>query len=367
MYDVIVVGARCAGSPLAMNLARDGHRVLVVDRATFPSDTLSTHAIGVDGVPLLRKWGLLDRICAADGSKVHDRVTMSSGGQTIAIPGESFAPRRTVLDKILVDAAREAGADVREGASVTRVLRDAAGAVNGVQLQSGGVVSTEEARVVVGADGRNSFVAREVGAEKYDEKEALACAYYSYFTGFPVETNELWFADSVACGAFPTSHGQVCLFAMQPLDAFKTWREDIARGFQAVFEAAGAGEQFSKATRVEEWRGSAELPNYYRKPYGPGWALVGDAGYIKDPVLGQGVNDAFRDAGILSGKLHAVLTGEEPYEAAMAAYEAKRNAVTAPVYAFNHEFSKLKVTPMHLQQLQAAAQMRIASAQQAAG
>ncbi|MBE0610887.1 MAG: FAD-dependent monooxygenase, partial [Dehalococcoidia bacterium] len=124
MYDAIVVGARCAGSPTAMLLARNGHRVLVVDRATFPSDTLSTHFMTPDGVERLREWGLLDRVLATGCPQLHGTQRSLQGMALPADPNDplTIAPRRTVLDKILVDAAREAGAEVREGTSVDSLI-----------------------------------------------------------------------------------------------------------------------------------------------------------------------------------------------------------------------------------------------------
>ncbi|MGD9933387.1 MAG: NAD(P)/FAD-dependent oxidoreductase [Dehalococcoidia bacterium] len=359
MYDAIIVGARCGGSPTAMNLARAGHKALVVDRATFPSDTLSTHVLSGDSVSRLRQWGLLEKVCAESGTSVYEGTRMHVAGQTFDLPGEAISPRRTTLDKILVDAAREAGAEVREHCSVTGLSRDEAGNVTGITFQTEGQTGTETARVVVGADGRNSLVARTVDAEVYDAKESLACAYYSYFTGFPVDRNILFFAEDVACFAFPTNHGQTLLAAMQPAARFASWRTDIDGGFQRAFESAGQGERFAAATRLEEWRGAAELPNYYRKPYGPGWALVGDAGYLKDPVLGQGVNDAFRDADLLSAGLDRFFRGDASFEAAMAEYQQTRDAMTGPIYGLNHAFSALKVTPDLVQTLaDAAAAMR---------
>ncbi|MCA9829279.1 MAG: NAD(P)/FAD-dependent oxidoreductase [Dehalococcoidia bacterium] len=361
MYDVIVVGARCGGSPTAMNLAGAGHKVLVVDRATFPSDTLSTGVLSGDSVNRLRQWGLLEKVCAGSGTAVYPGTRIHVAGEAFDIPGEALCPRRTTLDKILVDAARDAGAEVREHCSVTGITRDGEGMVTGITFQSEGQTGAESARIVIGADGRNSFVARAVDAEVYGEKDSLACAYYSYFTGFPVDRNDLHFADGVAALAFPTDHGQSLLAVMQPSAAFEAWRADVEAGFRKVFSAVGLGDAFAGATRTEEYRGAAQLPNYYRKPFGPGWALVGDAGYLKDPVLGQGVNDAFRDADLLSAGLDRVFRGDASFEAAMSEYQQTRDAMTGGIYALNHAFSALKVTPGLVQTLaDAAAAMQAA-------
>ena len=190
-YDAIVVGARCAGSPTAMLLARRGHRVLLVDRATFPSDTTSTHLIHPPGVASLERWGLLDPVIAT-GSPPIDTYAFDFGPFTISgAPGTdetpvAYAPRRTVLDKLLVDAASEAGAEVRERFTVeSLVVED--GRVVGIRGHGkGGKTVTERARVVIGADGRYSLVADAVDAQEYNEKPQLQVSYYSYWSGLPM-------------------------------------------------------------------------------------------------------------------------------------------------------------------------------------
>lgn len=359
MYDAIIVGARCGGSPLAMQLARKGHNVLVVDRARFPSDTLSTHGLTLEASAHLEGWGLLERVTAADGRPVTDHSRHFSAGQEVHVPGFYLAPRRTVLDTILVEAAREAGAEVREGASVVGLQRDADGRVTGVRLQSEGHLSTEEARVVVGADGRNSFVAREVGAEVYNEQPPLSMAYYSYFEDYPLETIEVHWGDGFVCFSLPTSNGRACLAVERHREHFPTFRADTEGEFRRAHEEAGIGGRYARARRVEEWRGATDLPNRYHKPFGPGWALVGDAGYVKDPVLAMGVNDAFRDADLLAEGLDSVFREESDFDSAMGRYQQRRDAATAPVFALNYQFAKLEVTPAHLEMLRAGSARRM--------
>src|ERR1700674_4329287 len=190
MYDAIIVGARCAGSPLAMLLARAGHRVLVVDRSTFPSDIMSTHFIQPEGVKRLQEWGLYDRVMATNCPAIP-RITFHLSGVPMPTPQDpalpdAICPRRTVLDNILVRAAREAGAEVREGFSVQEILIEN-GVVVGLRgCNSDGAVVEERAHVTIGADGRHSIVARSVDAAEYDTRPADTCGYYSYFSGVPL-------------------------------------------------------------------------------------------------------------------------------------------------------------------------------------
>src|ERR687887_189344 len=197
MYDVIVVGARVAGSSTAMLLARRGLKVLVVDRASFPSDTLSTHQVQLPGIAKLRRWGLLERV-AASGAPPTRHVVFDQGA--VALDGHYpefdgvdalYSPRRTVLDKLLVDAAREAGAEVREGFVVEELLADG-GRVAGVRgREKGGVAAVERARLVVGADGKHSLVARTVGAATYHDKPVLSMACYTYWEGVDLAGGEI--------------------------------------------------------------------------------------------------------------------------------------------------------------------------------
>ncbi len=193
MYDAIIIGARCAGSPTAMLLARKGYRVLLVDRATFPSDTISTQIIWPMGVAELQTWGLLDRLVASNCPKVT-KFTMDLGdfplsgwGPPVQGIADSYGPRRFVLDKILVDAAVDAGAEFREGFTVGEILV-ADGRVTGVRgRDKSGSRVTEDAKIVIGADGKHSLLARAVQAPEYNAVPSLSCFYYTYWSGVPVD------------------------------------------------------------------------------------------------------------------------------------------------------------------------------------
>ncbi len=366
MYDAIIVGARCAGSPLGMLLAKAGHKVLVVDRASFPSDMLSTAALTGEAIPHLKEWGIYDKLKAAGTPEIWETVMRAGGGEFRApheLMGPSMAPRRTVLDTLLVDAAREAGAEVREEFSVMQLLRDADGAVIGIEGHGAdGETVAERAKIVIGADGRNSFVARQVGAEKYKERPAVTCGYYSYFTGFPQAGISIDFLPDRAAFVFPSNYGQVCLGIEAKTELFERFRSDIEGFFRETYaQIPGMTERFAESTRVERWMGANQLPNFYRKPFGPGWALVGDAGYLKDPIMGQGINDAFRDAAALAKALDSAWTGKEPLDDALAAYQKGRDDASAMFYEMNYMMSQMNVTAQHMQMMQMGVEQQIAA------
>jgi 2-polyprenyl-6-methoxyphenol hydroxylase-like FAD-dependent oxidoreductase len=336
-YDVIVVGARCAGSPLAMLMARRGYRTLLVDRARFPSDTVSTHVIHPPGVAALSRWGLLDQITAT-GAPPVGRYSFDFGPLTVAgAPGTpdnpyAYAPRRTLLDKILLDAAAGAGADVREGFTVEEVLVED-GVVTGIRgRHESGATVTERARVVAGADGRNSVVAKATQAPVYHDRPALTVGYYSYYSNLPTDTFEAYSRPGRGWAVCPTNDGLTMVVGGWPYAELAEHRNDVEGELMRAFETAPAfAERIKDAKREERFAGTS-VPNYFRQPYGPGWALVGDAGYSRDFITAQGITDAFLDAEHLAGALDEALSGKTPYEQALAAYQSARDNRAMPVY-----------------------------------
>jgi len=356
-YDAIVVGARCAGSPTAMLLARRGHRVLLVDRATFPSDTISTHLIHPPGVAALESWELLDAVVAT-GCPPVDTYAFDFGPFTIeGAPGTdeapvAYAPRRTVLDKLLVDAASEAGAEVREGFTVESLLVEE-GRVVGIRGHAkGGRTVSERSQVVIGADGRYSLVADAVGAEEYNEKPQLEVSYYSYWSGLEMDSR---FETSVRPGrafaAWPTNDDLTLVIAGRPYSEFEAMRKDVEGTYLETLEIAPAfAERVRAAKREERFAGTA-VRGFFRKPYGPGWALVGDAGYNKDFITAQGIHDAFRDAELCAAALDETLSGGRRYDETMGEYQARRDQQVLPMYHFTNDLATLEPPPPELQQL----------------
>ena len=356
-YDAIVVGARCAGSPTAMLLARKGYRVLVVDRATFPSDTVSTHVVQPLAADALARWGLLDALTATGCPPIHTYV-FDFGPFTLAgAPGltpasVAYCPRRIVLDKLLVDAASAAGAEVREGFKVEDVIFDD-GRVVGVSGRSpGGDVVTERASVVIGADGLHSKVNEAVRPERYHERPPLLAAYYSYWSGLPVDGRfETYIRHHRGFAAAPTHDGLTLVVGGWPQSEFAANKQDVEANFSKMFELVPAfAERISVARREVRFAG-ASVPNYFQKPYGPGWVLVGDAGYLKDPITAQGINDAFRAAEHCAAALDQVFTNARSFDDVMGEYQRERDERALPMYEFTCQLAAMEPPPPEMQQL----------------
>jgi flavin-dependent dehydrogenase len=340
-----------------MLLAQRGYRVLVVDRASFPSDTVSTHVIHAPGVAALRRWGLLDHVVAS-GCPAITTYSFDFGPFTIAGSpnpydgiSTAYAPRRTILDKILVDAAAAAGAEVRERFTVEDVIVED-GMVVGISGHGdGGQTVIERARVVIGADGRNSHVARAVAPQQYNEKPQLLWGYYTYWSGLPVDGFETVVRPNRGWGAAPTNDGLTMLVVGWPEAEATAYKADAEANYLSTLDAAPEfAERVRAATREDRFYGGG-VPNFFRKPFGPGWALVGDAGYTRDPITAQGITDAFRDAELCADAVDQSLDGRRPYEVAMAAYQQARDDQVMGIYEFTTQLAALEPPPEEMQHL----------------
>jgi len=366
-YDVIVVGARCAGSPTAMLLARKGYRVLLVDRATFPSDTLSTHVVQPLGVAALKRWGLIDRLIRTGCPLIHTYsfdfgpVTVTGSPGTTDDP-VAYCPRRIVLDKILLDAAAEAGAHIREGFHVDNVIteRDAVVGITGVA--GDGARRTAGGRIIVGADGRNSLVARSVMAATYNARPAKLAAFYSYWSGLPMNGRfETYIRERRGFAAAETHDGLTMVVGGWPVAELEQNRKDLEGSYLGTLDMAPAFAHRLSSARRETQLFGAVLPNFFRKSYGPGWVLVGDAAYHKDAITAQGIADAFREAERFAQALHQVLGGGLPFDETMAECQRARDEHAGPMYDFTCQLATLEPPSPELQKLIGALQGRQAA------
>jgi menaquinone-9 beta-reductase len=333
-YDAIIVGARCAGAATGLLLARSGAKVLVIDRQAYGSDTMSTHALMRGAVVQLRRWGLIAEIVAADTPAIRS-TTFHYGSEAVcvAIKPEHgveclFAPRRTVLDRLLVDAAREVGVEVRHGVALFELEFASTGRVVGVTLKdASGSRMTIGADIVIGADGRQSTIAQLVNAQTYVEGCNASGIVFGYFDKLPRDGSHWYFAKNAAAGVIPTNSAH-CVFAAVPAaQFFSTFRGDVRRGFLEVLEAScpGLRADVERGSLIGRLRGFGGAPGFLRECHGAGWALVGDAGYFKDPLTAHGITDAFRDAELLS---RAIVDGSTR---ALEGYQSERDVLSLPL------------------------------------
>jgi flavin-dependent dehydrogenase len=347
-YDAVIVGARAAGAATALLLARRGRRVLVVDRGVYGSDTLSTHALMRAGVQQLARFGLLGRI-EVSGAPLVSRTVFHYEDEIVDVPIAPrgsvpglFAPRRTVLDRTLVDGAVHAGAEVRYRLRLAELSVGASGRVEGVVLaDEDGAERTVRAGLVIGADGLRSAVAARVGAPVTRWGQHATATIYGYWSGLEVEGYHWHWSPGAAAGAIPTNDGEVLLFASMPPRRFaQEAASDIAGTYRRVlFESApDLARRIDHARLTGPLRGFAGHPGYFRRPFGPGWALVGDAGYFKDPITAHGLSDALRDAELLAIALDEAEGGDE----ALARYESVRDGLSARLFEITDRVASLE-------------------------
>jgi 2-polyprenyl-6-methoxyphenol hydroxylase-like FAD-dependent oxidoreductase len=356
-HEVVVVGSRCAGAATAMLLARMGHDVALLDRSTFPSDTLSTHALSRAGVVQLHRWGLLESVLASGVPPIRSVTFALPDGErtvrevkTTADVDLLVAPRRYLLDALLREAAVMAGTVVYPAATVTEVTRNASGRIDGVRARRpDGEVLTVRADCVVGADGRNSALARLVGAPVRHRSVSPSGTFYTYVQGLDATGFEFHLAPSALVGVFPTHGEQACVWLCAPgpqlrplLSAGGSRPAALLAMINDCAPDLGARLRRTSASSV---RGAVHLPNVVRRPAGPGWALVGDAGYHRDPITGYGISDAFRDAELLATSLNGWLSGTVSEREAGRSYDQARNAAVHEIFSITRELAGFPPLP----------------------
>jgi len=355
-YDAVIIGARCAGAATALLLARRGLSVLVVDRDQRGADTLSTLALMRAGVLQLYRWNLLDQVRQA-GTPPIKSTSFVYGDDPITVPikprdgvDSLCSPRRTILDPILADAARAAGAGVRYGPRLAELTRDTGGRVTGVVIEErDGTLLRIGAGIVIGADGMRSTTARMVEAASYRQGRHACGVVYSFWKGLENRGNRWYYRPGTSAGAIPTNHGDTLVFAATPPARFHAELQgNMESGYMRVLAecAPDLADEVSAAPRSERFRGFPGIPGYMRQSYGPGWALVGDAGYFKDPITAHGISDALRDAELLA---RAVAQGSE---AALAAYQETRDELSQDLFDITDEIARFEWTladlvPLH--------------------
>jgi flavin-dependent dehydrogenase len=347
--DVVIVGARCAGAATAMLLARAGHRVVIVDRASFPSDTLSTHAIARGGVVQLHRWGLLGGVLASGAPPIR-RVEFYTGSDPVVRTvkdryGVDFlvAPRRHVLDPLIQSAAVDAGARLRTATTVTGVARSSSGRVIGITGRDGDGPVEVRASFVVGADGLKSRIARSVAAPMLEQRASASATHYAYFAGnWPAMEYHL--GDGSFAGVFPTHSGEACVWVCASDDwalAHRRNHSTTDAAFRAMVEATSPllASRLLDAAATSTARGMMSIPNQIVQPVGDGWALVGDAGYHRDAITGHGISDAFRDAELLAAALDRALDCPSDERDALRSYHAERDRMLREIFDITCELS----------------------------
>jgi 2-polyprenyl-6-methoxyphenol hydroxylase-like FAD-dependent oxidoreductase len=355
-HDVIVVGARAAGAATAMLLARAGNDVLLLDRGQLPSDTTSTHSLVRGGVVQLSRWGLLDEVLDSGAPPVRSVLFQQHGegaDAPLRLPVKDkagvdmmLAPRRYVLDAILADAAVRAGATLLTGTTVTDVVRRADGRVSGVLAhEAGGPRRELTARLVIGADGVRSRTADLVGSPVLESHAPSGTCLYTYVGGVAWDGFEFHLGHQAFAGVFPTHHGEAAVWLIRPssqLASVLTAGPGRSEALLAALQecAPELGERVRAGQVTSPVRGSVGLPNHVRRAAGPGWALVGDAGYHRDPITGHGLTDAFRDAELLAEAASRMLHNPAEEAVAMTAYERQRDDAIRDTFRITRELAR---------------------------
>lgn len=363
-YDVIVVGGRVAGASTAMLLAQHGHRVLIVERSSMPSDTVSTHAILRTGVLQLTRWGVIDRLIDAGTPPVRD-ITLGFADERIEFEVRAehgidtlYAPRRYLLDSMLIEAATHAGAEFSDNTTMTGLLRGPDGTVRGIRVGRRQDARSITARYVIGADGHRSRVAELVDARIKSSHPATNAVHYAYYEGVAATGFWFQFSPGVNTGLIPTNDNQCLVFAGRPTGLRQQFSNDPDNEFVRLIRQGGLdlAELVEGGIRVSGYRGTNGLAGFIRQASGPGWALVGDAGYTKDPISAHGISDALRDAELCARAVDQAISEPGRATTALNWYESLRDSLSRRVFEQSRALARFDWTPE-----QASAWMKVIS------
>lgn len=349
MYDVIVIGARCAGSPTAMLFAQQGYRVLLLEKVRFPQDTLSSHYLHQPGVALLERWKLLDELRAAGCQPINHQSYEAPGVRLdgFSLPVEdqrtTYAPRRFVLDPILAAGAVASGVEFRESCSVNDLVFEDDRVVGVRYTTPGGAEATDRARLVVGADGMRSLVARKVGAPNVIEHPRMTCTYYTYWAGVSGHF-ELYERPGRWVGVIPTNDDLMLIMAYFPQSEFSAVRTAVEPAFLEAVRTTAPElyERMQAGQRMEQLYGTGHQENFFRKAYGPGWVLIGDAVHHKDSITARGITDAFTQAQLLTDHIGDRLQDDSALRLALKRYENDLSNVFLDFYQGALNVAELK-------------------------
>jgi flavin-dependent dehydrogenase len=345
-YDLIVIGARCAGAALARLTAATGLQVLLLDQSTFPSDTISTHCITLPGIRLLSCWGLLEEVLKTSAPLVKN-FNLEIGNE----PQRGFfgtgqgawtlAPRRIALDSVLVQAAARAGATVRDQSRVLEVKIDPEHRMRVIGRDRSDRFFEESAAIVIGADGRHSTLARSVGASIERQVQSRLGGSYAYYSGLSSDAATWAFGEKCSAGMFPTNNGLACVWAMhktgvtapEPLDNISRLHSQIRAASESLYQRVALAEQTSQPVVF------GPSPGFMRTQVGPGWALIGDANRFSHPITAHGISDAFRDAQLAADAILSHLNGDCTWEDASLLYAMRQDAATSDSFDVTQEIA----------------------------
>ncbi len=352
--DVLIVGARCAGSAAAIAFARHGRSVVAIDRSSFPSDTLSTHTNFPSAVAEFQAIGALDRMLAHDPPRCTHGMVEADGVRCLqrfaAVDGIDYGIclPRPQSDLAMVETAREAGADVREKTSLEEILWTGGRVSGAIVREADGTLVRIDCKLLVGADGRRSTVARRVGAERpyRGSRNERGCAFFYMDdpqVGTPWRDRLIQLrAGQTHALIFPCPDDRVLCLFMGPAVDIPRWRKDPDGMWEAMLaENPAVRERLGGATNRSKLRSTGDNVAFFRRSSGPGWALAGDAGHFKDPIIGQGMRDAVRFGRILGETVGPVLDDPARADAAAMAVEARRDRECNATYHWGNRESRV--------------------------